>query len=110
MLLEKQTTNESTGIYALNKFFVEKYGFSKELVRTLVVKYPFILSKKVKHLQSVFEALEKEAGISPEQSIRLIFECPKLLSIDLDEKMSKTFYLFDLYYGFTKEEVCKDIF
>ena len=30
---------------ALREFFVKKYGFDIELVRTLVVKYPFILSK-----------------------------------------------------------------
>jgi len=29
----------------LEEFFVKKYGFNIDLVRTLVVKYPFILSK-----------------------------------------------------------------
>lgn len=29
----------------LESLFVKKYGFDIELVRTLVVKYPYILSK-----------------------------------------------------------------
>ncbi len=37
--------NTTTGLAALEEFFVKKYGFDIELVRTLVVKYPFILSK-----------------------------------------------------------------
>jgi len=42
---------------ALENFFVKKYGFENELVRTLVVKYPFILSKTEEHLQGVFDIL-----------------------------------------------------
>lgn len=38
----------------LRDFFVKKYGFDMELVRTLVVKYPFILSKTHDHLENVF--------------------------------------------------------
>ena len=30
----------------MKKLFVEKYGYNMELLRTLVVKYPFILSKE----------------------------------------------------------------
>jgi hypothetical protein len=43
----------------LKEFFVKKYGFDIELVRTLVVKYPFILSKTEEHLENVFITLEK---------------------------------------------------
>jgi hypothetical protein len=37
--------SQKTGMNILREFFVKKYGFDIELVRTLVVKYPFILSK-----------------------------------------------------------------
>lgn len=43
---------------ALEEFFVKKFGFDIELVRTLVVKYPYILSKTQEHLESVFLSLE----------------------------------------------------
>lgn len=57
---------------ALKNFFVKKYGFDIELVRTLVVKYPFILSKTEDHLESVFSTLEKQ-GISRIEIVKLIF-------------------------------------
>lgn len=33
------------GMHGLNKFFVKTKGFDLEYVRTLVVRYPYILSK-----------------------------------------------------------------
>ena len=81
----------------LKEFFVKKYGFDMELVRTLVVKYPFILSKTEEHLESVFTSLEKQ-GVSRLESIKLIFECPKLISVDLDKTISETFTLLELYH------------
>ena len=50
---------QKTGMNTLRDFFVKKYGFDMELVRTLVVKYPFILSKTQDHLENVFSTLEK---------------------------------------------------
>ena len=102
LLWQKERLDGERGIRALQQFFVGKYGFSRELLRTLVVKYPAILSKDVSDIQAVFDTLEKE-GISSSESIKLIFECPKLLSIDLEAKMDRIFYLFDLYSKFTRE-------
>ena len=56
--------NRSSGLLTLENFFVKKYGFDMELVRTLVVKYPYILSKKEEELEDVFSALESK-GVSP---------------------------------------------
>ena len=92
----------------LKEFFVKKYGFDMELVRTLVVKYPFILSKSEEHLESVFSALEKQ-GVSRMESIKLIFECPKLVSVDLEKSITETFTLFELYHKIKQQEVM-DIF
>ena len=39
--------NGTEGIAALKKFFIEKLGYDAELLRTLVVKYPVILSKEI---------------------------------------------------------------
>ena len=105
-LLWKQT--QKTGMNTLKEFFVKKYGFDMELVRTLVVKYPFILSKTEEHLESVFTSLEKQ-GVSRLESIKLIFECPKLISVDLDKTISETFTLFELYHKIKQQEVM-DIF
>jgi len=92
----------------LKEFFVKKYGFDMELVRTLVVKYPFILSKSEEHLEAVFNILEKQ-GVSRLESIKLIFECPKLISVDLEKSIPETLGLFELYHKIKQEEVM-DIF
>lgn len=89
--------SQKTGMNVLRDFFVKKYGFDIELVRTLVVKYPFILSKTQEQLESVFAILEKQ-GVPPMESIRLIFECPKLVSVDLEKRISETLDLFELYH------------
>lgn len=105
-LLWQENTN--TGMKALSEFFVKKYGFDIELVRTLVVKYPFILSKTQEHLESVFQTLEKQ-GVSRIESIKLIFDCPKLVSIDLEKNITETLSLFELYHKIKQQEVM-DIF
>jgi len=98
-----QDTNK-TGMNALKDFFVKKYGFDVELVRTLVVKYPFILSKTTEQLEQVFNTLEAN-GVTKSEAIKLIFDCPKLLSVNLEASMKETFYLFDLYHKITPQEV-----
>jgi len=95
---------------ALNKYFVETHGFSEELVRTLVFKYPVILSKQIEHIESVFNILDTKTGIKRAEAMKLIFECPRLLSIDLVKQMDEVFFLFDLYHKISKEEVTNEIF
>ena len=75
--------NTKTGLVTLEEFFVKKYGFDIELVRTLVVKYPYILSKSSEELESVFSVLESK-GVKAQEAMKLIFDCPKLVSIDLE--------------------------
>jgi len=83
---------------ALREYFVDTHGFSMELVRTLVVKFPVILSKDIAHIEGVFNTLDTRAGISRADAMKLIFECPKLLSINLNSNMDEVFFLFDLYF------------
>lgn len=56
--LFNQTMESKDGIAQLQDFFVSKYGYDMELVRTLVVKYPFILSKSQEQLEATFSLLE----------------------------------------------------
>ena len=89
--------NTKTGLVTLEEFFVKKYGFDIELVRTLVVKYPYILSKSSEELES--------KGVKAQEAMKLIFDCPKLVSIDLEGSIEKTLYLFDLYHKIGQAEV-----
>jgi hypothetical protein len=45
---------ENEGIRVLHEYFVEKKGFEFEYVRTLVVKYPYILGKKPEEFEAFF--------------------------------------------------------
>lgn len=38
----------------LYKFFVEKKGFELDVLRTLVIKYPYILGKTEQHIEKYF--------------------------------------------------------
>ena len=93
---------------ALEEFFVKKFGFDIELVRTLVVKYPYILSKTQEHLESVFLSLEQK-GVTRAETMKLIFDCPKLISINLDESIKETVSLFQLYHKINQDQVM-DVF
>lgn len=96
--------NTTTGLLTLENFFCKKYGFDLELVRTIVVKYPYILSKTTEQLETVFRVLESK-GVAPQEAMKLIFDCPKLVSINLEDSIEKTLFLFDMYHQIGQEEV-----
>ena len=52
----------------------------------------------------MFTTLEAN-GVPKSEAIKLIFDCPKLLSVNLEASMKETFYVFDLYHKITPEEV-----
>ena len=51
LLLEDAESDTKMGLVALQKYFVEEQGFSEELTRTLITKYPHILSKTTDHIE-----------------------------------------------------------
>jgi hypothetical protein len=102
--------NSQVGLRALKEYFVDTHGFSMELVRTLVVKFPVILSKDIAHIEGVFNSLETRGNIKRADAMKLIFECPKLLSINLTAQMDEVFFLFDLYFKIPQQEVIDGVF
>ena len=70
------------GFGALEKLFIHELGYDKELLKTLVIKYPAILSKEIDHIKNVLTIIEAE-GSTKQEAVKLVFECPKLLSGDL---------------------------
>lgn len=76
--------NEQTGMAVLENYFVKTLGFDMELVRALVVKYPYILSKTPEQIEVVFKLLGSEGKIKRFDALQLVFECPKLLSVNLE--------------------------
>jgi hypothetical protein len=96
---------EGSGIKALKAFLVDKKGFSMEALRTLIVRYPYILSKTTEDLSTFFETL-KSQGLTEEESMKALLECPKLISKrDLGKQIKELQFLFRLYHGITEQEV-----
>jgi hypothetical protein len=46
------------GIKTLEAFFVNKLGFTMESVRTLVIRYPYILSKTQEEIETFFNVMK----------------------------------------------------
>lgn len=72
------------GMNILYKYFVQQKGFDIDLLRTLVVKYPYILQKEEEHLDHFFKTFLKY-GFKDEEIMKFIMDCPKLISIDIDK-------------------------
>jgi hypothetical protein len=79
-ILQTPETERDKGIHALAKFLIEEKGYSMELVRTLVVKYPYILGKDLAHIKTYFTVM-LDNGLSQEEAMRTLIDCPKLISI-----------------------------
>lgn len=66
LILSSET--EKTGPHIVKKVFVDQKGFPIEYIRTLMVKYPYILSKEEQELQKYFEVLNSHE-VSNEQAM-----------------------------------------
>ena len=42
------------GILVLEEFFCQKHGFSKSFLRTIIVKYPYLLNKTKSQIEQVY--------------------------------------------------------
>ena len=71
------------GINALSKLLVNKYGMSKDLVKTLVLKYPKILSKSDNAINNFFDYMKSSKNIDELTTMKLVFDVPLLLNIDV---------------------------
>jgi hypothetical protein len=92
------------GILVLDEFFCKKHGRGKEFLRSLILRYPYLLNKTKAHVEGVYELLAKN-GVPPEEAIKLTFNFPKLFSVKLEKQMEETFHLFKLYNGIERQKV-----
>lgn len=104
-ILLGQQSAESNGIEALKQFFVQEKGFDMDTVRTLVVRYPYVLSKSREELTQFFVTL-KAQGLSEEEIMKALLESPKLISKHhLDKQIKEMQFIFRLYHGINEQEV-----
>ena len=107
ILFEQDSPNDG-GLKALVKFFVDKRNFDLDVVRTLALKYPYILNKNEKDYEQFFDLMQRH-GLSEDETIKALIECPKLIQKNLEKQMKEIFFLFNLYHGIKEQEVI-DIF
>lgn len=59
LLYQNDYDKKKQGLIAINEYLVNKMGFSYDVVKTLIVKYPTILSKTEEQLDKQFSDLKK---------------------------------------------------
>lgn len=96
--------SQKTGLKSLVNYLVEERGFDMDVVRTLTVKYPYILSKEESDLRNYFEILTRH-GLTEKEIIKALIECPKLISRNLEHQMKEIHFLFNLYHGMKDNDV-----
>jgi hypothetical protein len=57
VLYEQEYTESGKGILMLKELISDEMGFSMDTVKTLIVKYPFVLSKNKEEMQTYFLTL-----------------------------------------------------
>lgn len=76
-----------------------------DAVRTLVVRYPYVLSKSTDEFRKFFETMRAQ-GLNEEEAMKALLDCPKLISKkDLEKQIKEIQFIFRLYHGFTEQEV-----
>lgn len=93
------------GIEALSKIFVDKYGMSKELVKTLILKYPRVLNLSDGAIVNFFDYLKANKNIDELTAMKLVFDVPLLLSTDVPKQAKEIEELFQVYHGISADEV-----
>ena len=90
---------------ALSELLVDHYGFRKELVRTLVLKYPAILNMSKGQLRTFFNFMKQSKGIDENAAIKMVFNVPPLLNVDIGVKAKELEELFQIYHKISAAEV-----
>ena len=100
---------EGEGIAAISQLLKDKYGFSQEVIRTLVLKNPHLLGKSRGEIDFFFDFLKRRKGIDELTTMKMLYEIPSLIQVDLVAKTKEIDELFGVYHNITPEEVT-DIF
>jgi len=86
----------------LYKYFVEEKGFDIDALRTLIVKYPYVLGKTRNDVEEYFTMMQR-LGLNDDEAMRSLLECPKLISKNLEKQIKEINFLFNLYHGMTEQ-------
>ena len=82
LLVKEEFETHQRGIRAVIQVLSNEQNISKEAVRQICLKYPPILGKSLSDFANFYDYLQT-LGIEKEEATKLLFECPKIISIDL---------------------------
>ena len=71
------------------------------MLKSIVVKYPVILSKSEEDLNKYFDIMNRH-GVDNNDAMNYLLQVPKLLSEDLETKIKETVFVFELYHKMTE--------
>ena len=74
-------------------YFCDEVGFSPQELRTVVVKFPRILSYSLKKIKHVAGFLRYEVGCSGIQTKRILYQAPQVVCLNNEKLRSKVTYL-----------------
>jgi hypothetical protein len=103
-LQKVQSEDELKGLKSLEKVFCREYNQSREFVRKLVIRYPFVLGKTRAELRGTLESII-ELGLSEKETIDMVQQCPQLFSTKVSRRVEETVFLFDLYHQMSRDQV-----
>ncbi len=70
-------------------------------MRTLIVKYPYILGKTRKDIDDYFSLMQR-LGLTEDEAMEKLLNCPKLISKNLEKQIKEITFLFNLYNGMSE--------
>ena len=105
-LFDKEYERNKSGIKAVEKVFCQDLGFSKDDVKTVVTRYPPILSKTEEEIHQFFSFLQ-EQGLTKGKAMWSLKEAPRLISIDMETQLKEIVFLFELYHNISKKDTIK---
>ena len=105
-LFDEEYERNKSGIKAVEKVFCQDLGFSKDDVKTVITRYPPILSKTEEEIHQFFSFLQ-EQGLTKGKAMWSLKEAPRLISIDMEAQLKEIVFLFELYHNISKKDTIK---
>ena len=68
----------------LQRFFIEERGYELGVLKTLIMRYPYILSKTEQEMNKFFKVFG-EKGINEEELVQYLLSYPRLISFNIEK-------------------------
>lgn len=82
-LLFEEDHEQHKGIKSLEKVLCEENGFSAEMLRTLILRFPTVLSKTEDEVREYFNIMGKY-DINKQDAMDYLLQCPKIITVDIE--------------------------